>query len=385
MKFLITVASYYPVSGGVQMVTQYTAEELVKRGHKVTIITSNSDRSDERVEHNGVKLLYTDVFKKADFTKGDKKAYRELLLSQVKDKDVLINVSLQTPTTDLVLPLLPLIKCKKILYLHDIYDFTWRKDDKKNLKSIVKKLYYNCTRRYYYSYVYKYIKDYNLITHLSPFDISMRYVKKHGIKQNLVLGNAALDSVFAAKHDKIQDDPYFICIANYNDRKNQLFVLESFYNADLTQNVKLVFIGKEENAYYKKLVARKNELDRISGPRNVDFYAGISRDKTEFLLSNASALVLGSTVEMFPVVIIEAMASKIPFISTEVGCVKYQPGGFIAKDSDEMSYWMKFIIDNPNVAQSYGLAGYEFATKNMTVESRVDLLLNSINYLSDNA
>ena len=160
MKFLITVASYYPVSGGVQMVTQYTAEELVKRGHKVTIITSNSDRSDERVEHNGVKLLYTDVFKKADFTKGDKKAYRELLLSQVKDKDVLINVSLQTPTTDLVLPLLPLIKCKKILYLHDIYDFTWRKDDKKNLKSIVKKLYYNCTRRYYYSYVYKYIKDY---------------------------------------------------------------------------------------------------------------------------------------------------------------------------------------------------------------------------------
>ena len=46
MKFLITVATYYPLADGVQMVTQYTAEELVRLGHEVTIITSTLKREE---------------------------------------------------------------------------------------------------------------------------------------------------------------------------------------------------------------------------------------------------------------------------------------------------------------------------------------------------
>ena len=80
MRFLFTVASYYPVAGGVQMVTQYTAEELVKMGHEVTIIVSNYDRNGNEIpSHNGVNLLYTDVYSFRDKIHGNKDEYINLV------------------------------------------------------------------------------------------------------------------------------------------------------------------------------------------------------------------------------------------------------------------------------------------------------------------
>ena len=296
--------------------------------------------------------------------------------------DVLVNVSLQTPTTDIAMRLLNEIHCKKILYLHDIYDFKWREWDFSGIGAFFKKCYYNLSRRIYYSYVHKYMSKYNLITHLSPFDISMRYVKRHKITQNLVLGNAALDSVFNKKHIKdTTTSPYFICIANYNDRKNQKFVLEAFYKTHFEREVKLVFIGKERNQYYYSLTEKKKLLDNLYGYRDVVFMTGVPREDTERLLSNAIAFVLGSKTEMFPVVIVEAMASSIPFISTDVGCVRYQPGGFIVNNADEMAYWMQFLIDNPLLGSKIGLIGYEYAHIKMTIESRINILLKAVELL----
>lgn len=38
-------------------------------------------------------------------------------------------------------------------------------------------MYYNVLYGLYYSIAHKYMRKYNLITHLSPFDSSIRYVK----------------------------------------------------------------------------------------------------------------------------------------------------------------------------------------------------------------
>ena len=150
MKFLFTVATYYPLTDGVQMVTQYTAEELVRIGHEVTVITSTHNRTSFEKEHNGVQLLYTDIYKFHGIIKGDKRKYIDLVTKEVEDKDVLINVSLQTPTTDVFLPVLGKISCKKVLYLHDIHDFKWHNTDTDSLKRIISKLYYNLSYGIYY-------------------------------------------------------------------------------------------------------------------------------------------------------------------------------------------------------------------------------------------
>lgn len=375
MRILFTVASYYPVSGGVQMVTQYTAEGLVKQGHEVTVITSTYDRENIIKEHNGVKLLYTDVYKWHDVIKGNKHAYVDMVKDEVKNMDVMINVSLQTPTTDLIIPYLNEIKCKKILYLHDIYDFKWSKMDLASLSRIISKLYYNITRRVYYANLYKKLRLYDIITHLTPFDNSYKYMIKHHINNNIILGNAALDTMFEPCQKKL-DKSYFLSVANYAEHKNQKFILKAFYQSGV--NYEMVFVGREKNKYYDELVKLKDLLDQQYGEKKVTFYVGISREATEVFFKNAKALILGSRVEKFPIVIIEAMASKIPFISTDIGSVRFLPGGYIVKSLDEMAYWMSFIAGNEECRKLTGLIGYEYASAHLTIQTKLQTLLANI-------
>lgn len=379
MKFLITVATYYPLADGVQMVTQYTAEELVRLGHEVTIITSTLKREEFPEMHNGVKLIYTDVYKLHGIIKGDKKKYTKLVLQEVADKDVMINVSLQTPTTDILCPVLDRIKCKKILYLHDIHDFEWHKDDFGNIKSTLSKMYYNVLYGLYYSIAHKYMRKYNLITHLSPFDSSIRYVKKHSISQNVIIGNAALDDVFKKeKGNSPCQMSYFLCLANYALHKNQMYVLNAFYKTE-NKDCKMVFIGRYANDYYHKFITEKKRLDTKFGIRQVEFKVGLSREETSRYIANAKSIILGSLIEKFPIVLVESMASKIPFISTDVGSVRYMPGGFIIHSQTEMAYWMDYILTNQKSAELIGEAGYVYATENMTVQSKVASLIKAIN------
>lgn len=381
MKFLFTVATYYPLTDGVQMVTQYTAEELVRIGHEVTVITSTHRRTSFEREHNGVKLLYTDIYKFHGIIKGDKRKYIDLVTKEVEDKDVLINVSLQTPTTDVLLPELGKISCKKVLYLHDIHDFWWHNTDTDSLKRIISKLYYNFSYGIYYMRIPHYIRQYNLITHLSQFDLSIKYMRKQGINQNVVIGNAALDSVFSKqKKRKPCTEDYFLCVANYASHKNQLFVLKAFYQANLL-NARMVFIGRQENTYSQFLRSEKTKLDKNFGQRKVDFFVDLPREETEQYIANANAMVLGSRIEKFPVVLVESIASKVPFIATDTGSVRYIPGGFVVRSEEEMAYWMEFVLCNKTSAQLLGESGYEYAIKNMTVKSKVTGLIEAI---SDN-
>lgn len=376
MRILITVASYYPVSGGVQMVTQYTAEGLVKMGHEVTVVTSTHDRKGNSIDnHNGVRLLYTDVYKRRDIIKGHKQEYVDLIKKETDNKDVMINVSLQTPTTDLIIPHLESIRCKKVLYLHDMYDFSWSKMDVASPSRFLSKVFYNITRWFYYSHLHKKLHAYNLVTHLTQFDNSYKYMLKHGVKNNIILGNAALDCMFKPCDKKI-DKLYFLSVANYAEHKNQKFILKAFYESDV--DCEMIFIGRERNKYFNELVELKDIFDKRYGEKKVVFNVGISREETEVLFKNARALVLGSRVEKFPIVIIEAMASHIPFISTNTGCAKYIPGGYVVENIEEMSYWIKFLADNEECRKLIGEVGYKYASKNMTIEGKLRYLISII-------
>ena len=81
---------------------------------------------------------------------------------------------------------------------------------------------------------------------------------------------------------------------------------------------------------------------------------------------------------MYPLSIVEAMASKVPFISTDVGCVRGLPGGIIVKSANEMSYFIDLLFYDTDLANQISNVGNNYSKKYQTIEKKVLCLNNKI-------
>ena len=140
MKVLITVATYLPDKNGVQYVTQYQAEGLVKLGHEVTVITSDHNGDYKIYEIiNGVKIIRINAENKNMLHRGNKELFQKKTTSIANQCDVMINVCLQSFAADWVLPIIDKIECQKILIMHSMHNFTWTLADKSSFSNLIKK------------------------------------------------------------------------------------------------------------------------------------------------------------------------------------------------------------------------------------------------------
>lgn len=372
MNVLITVNSYYPLSDGVQSVTEYLAEGIVRDGYEVTVITASHGIKEKEVIHNGVRVIRVDVSVKHAVYYGEKCTYISLVKKYCKQVDVMVNVCTQNPMTDLLLPELKKIKCKKILYMHGMYDFRWFPKDIKSVNSLAHKVWNDLRWNLLYTLRKDAFIQYDRIIQIHHSEYGVQYMKKkYGIDCE-ILENAADNMFFDASFTKrISELPqkYFIYVANYFQPKNHEFVMKAFYNLNL-KNYSLVLIGNKKTDYYNKLLRIKDHLEQEFGHRDVRLLVGIDRNKIPAYVANAELYLMGSEVEKYPVSIIEAMACGTPFISTDVGCVKYLPGGVIIKNEEEMSNKIVQLLEDGTI-EKIRKEGKEYAQKNLRIEVKV--------------
>lgn len=376
MKFLFTVASYFPIIGGVQMVTQNMAEELVKQGHNVTVLISRQKGLEELNNYNGVYLEYFDLHTEKDKIVGNTENYISYIKKKSESIDVLVNISVHSAMTDVLLRHINELKCVSILYLHGIYEFSWSKKDKSSTKRIISKLYYNLRRIKFYNYFHKYAINYDLIIHLSKEDISMKYMEKYNITQNLIIHNSVGKSFFLDSNKKCNVD-YFLHVANYAEHKNQEFSLRAFYSFN-NCNVKMIYIGAKENDYYRYLLKLNTSLELKYGKRNIEFFTNLNRNETIDKIKNAKAIILSSRVEKFPMVLVEGMACGKPFISTDCGIVKELPGGLVVNNINEMRLCMEKINKDSIFVEELSKDGKEYAIKNFSLEKNINIFIDAI-------
>ena len=372
MNIIFTVATYYPKTDGVQLVTQYQAEGLVKKGHKVTVITSKLKSSPDYEVHNGVEIVRVDAYNFYYWHKGNKKEYQNLVLKKTKAADALVAVCLQSFSADWLLDVLQQIKCKKILYLHGMPDFKVHLSDCSNLKKLAKTIFRNIRWKYFYTVHLNQIKKFDAITHLFKNDNSYKYFSKEGYKNNYVIENACNDDFFE-NIDFDNKKKNFLYVGNYCDRKNQELALKAYYDADLI-DFGLVFIGSQKNDYCNKLINLNNSLKNQYGNHNVEILYGVPREKISEYTKNAYACVISSNYEYYPITIVESLAAGNPFISTDVGIVNLLPGGVIANTQEEISYWIEFFARNEEYKTELGKAGRNYALKNLRIETKVSSL-----------
>lgn len=379
MKILFCVFTYYPNKDGVQTVTQYQAEGLVKLGHSVTVITSNHKNHENGYEsHNGVEIIRIDAYTDNMTDYGNKKEYQKLLIEQSKNNDIVICVCPESWPTNWAIPIQKYIKCKKIMLIHGMNEFD-RFNKNMNFYSLMKKIIGNIRWGIFYKKNMKNIKKFDGFIHLHEEDYSYKYFVKNKINNNYVLYNAVQDDLFVNNIDKSNT---IINVGTFSKNKNQLECLEVFYKSFLN-DYKLVLIGNEKNKYYDLLVKRKKELDATYGFRNVEIYANLDRSKIVDNIKSAKIYLLTSFSEKFPVSLLEGMAAKCAFVSTNVGIVKYLQGGIIANNREELVNALN-LLSNSKKLEEYSKKAYDFANQNSRIDVQVKKLEAIINEIKNN-
>lgn len=374
MKIVFTVHTYYPNKDGVQYVTQYLAEGLAKLGHDITVITSWEKKEKECQVYNGVKIVRLYLKAKYSILVDGKREYCKTVYDYVEDCDCLINCCVQSPNNNVLLPLLKKIKAKKILYMHGMHRFEILPEERKDPKYYLWHVIMNKRWSLFYKYHKRDFRRYDAMIDIHEESEAFQFMKKLGFKNKMeIIHNAVedFDSLNVLEEDiknnPLLEEKYFLCVANYNERKNQKDLVEAFTQIKEKNGYKLVLIGrgKEYATMLRELVRQNDEM------KNIFILEDVPRNITQKYIKKTECGILSSRYEVYPIFIAETIACRKPFISTDVGCVREIPGGIIVKSIDELRDAMKRVIQDKNFNRKLGTEGYNYAYENLMQTDKI--------------
>jgi len=307
-----------------QEVVKQISEYLVKRGHSVTVATSKDpDRINDTL--NGVRIKEFDISGNSVLgIRGDIKSYKHYLLNS--DFDIITNFAGQQWATDLTLPLLPNIKAKKIFVPTGF--------------SALRDLKYSD----YFEKMKEWINQYDMNVFLSDTYQDIDFAKKSGVKNIIIIPNGASEREFAGnptenirKELGIPADQFLILhVGSHTGVKGHSEAIEIFDRAEL-KNATFIIVG---NVFSKRCYnsCKSKELKFKINPKNFIknkhlLVCSLTRNQTIALYKTADLFLFPSNVECSPLVLFESMASKTPFLTTDVGnaaeIIKWSQAGIL--------------------------------------------------------
>lgn len=384
MKILFLSEHYYPKLSGIPVVVKYLAEGLVKIGHEVSVATCLVEGTCPQENINGVDVYRFDIYENiAKLPSGEKDKYS----SFVRDfeKDVMIVEYTQCVTTDLILPYLKDLQCKKIFHSHGFAGME------------IKKPFAICdgflhtighTYNWFRSQVYfkwwfkKYFKYFDAGLVLSEVESGKAYMTQFLGEKCFILGNAA-DAIFFSD-DKSSKNPldslvrlnskrYCFSCANYTSVKNQKGMIKEFYKTS-DKDLALVCIGSIDTKYYYECKKLVEDLDKRYGKREVVLLYKVKREFLPAIMRHATIYLTSSTYEQYSISLIETMSQGVPFVSTNTGNARLLPGGITVKNITEMSKAIDGLISNESMYRNLSLAGKKFSYDNCQVNVAVNKL-----------
>jgi len=373
VRILHTVEFYSPSVGGAQEVVRQISERLVKRGHQVTVATTNlPERKSKTI--NGVQVEGFDISGNQVLGyRGDTKRYLQFLANG--NFDVMMNYAAQQWATDLSFSALEHLSYSKVLApcgFSGLFDPQYSK---------------------YFREMPGIMKRYDHIVLHSDITRDAQFAREHGLSQRSVIPNGAGRDEFGLFLDDFRhryripsDVPMMLTVGSHTGWKGHSLVIEAFRQAKIGTGAVLVVIG--------------NVLGGIGCLRKCRLHAAVvnmlSRGKKRVLLLNppredvvaayhsADLFVFGSNIECSPIVLFEAMAAGTPFISADVGNAReiaaWSGSGVVipttqgnngiayAKASD-MSRNIEELLSSPSKLKAFAASGREAWNKRFNWEA----------------
>ena len=382
MKILHVVESYYPSISGAPEVVRHLSERMVKAGHEVTVATRKSPER-KSLNHNGVKIVEFNIrptsnegMSTVTGLAGNIKKYQNFLLNE--KFDVIMTYAAQQWTTDLMLPILDDIKAKKVMVpcgYSGLYDPMYKQ---------------------YFKDLPKYLRKFDATVYMAENYRDINFARKHKLKYTRLIPNGADETEFSklpssAEKAKLKKKYgikglVLMTIANYTGEKGHQELLYVFKRLPV-KSASLISAGTITPGigYYdmfKEQSDRINHSHKFPG-KKVILLDGTKRDQVRELLMCADLFVFFSNIEASPLVLFEAAAAGVPFVSTAAGnsaeiakwtgagtIVKPHepPRGRVAADLKDALWQVAKLAYNRPRRKEMGRVGHEVWEKKFTWE-----------------
>lgn len=359
LNIIAAVHYYYPHVGGSELVVQRIAEGLVNKGHNVTVATSISpERNFEILNGVKVKQFYVGGNFAGGFLGNDVSAYQDFLTKS--NNDVLFNYAAQQWATDLAFPVVEFTKKTKVNIIAPCgYSAL------KNTEQVLHPEY----KSYFAEIIPSVLPLYDAAVYHSKYYKDFEFAQKLGLKNSYIIPNGVDEKEFENKSKIIFREKYNIttkyyglCVANFLEGKGHGSLINIFKEIN-RDDFTLVLIGKDGGQI--------NELKTKAAGLNIKFLENINREDTVAAYHSADLFLFASEVEASPLVIIEAKASKTPFVSTDVGNVKEWKGGIVC-DEKEIASKVNQLLNNYEKRLALAEEGYKEWKEKLTLSAIID-------------
>ncbi len=371
MHILHTVEFYHPGKGGAQEVVRQISEQLVRRGHQVTVATT---RLKERTTYlvNGVCVEEFDISGNAALGfKGETGRYQQFLRAGAFD--VMMNYAAQEWTADLAYPLLDELPFGRVLVPC-------------GFSGLYQPLYQE-----YYRAMPGILRRYDaLIFHATQYrDID--FARQHDVQHCTIIPNGALQSEFDVRQPSFrqryqiaEDVSLLLTVGSHTGYKGHDVAIEAFRKAKCGPAV-LVVIGNMmgSKGCLRECQVRSARANILGAGKKRVLLLDLPRPEVVAAYQAADLFVFPSNIEYSPLVLFEAMASKTPFISSACGnaaeIVDWGGGGTIV-ESQPMTYGrvkveagvlakeIETLLANPERRRQMAEAGYAAWRQHFTWE-----------------
>lgn len=292
------------------------AERLVRRGHEIVVATSADPRRRED-HHNGVRIVGFGITGNASRgMRGDLRRYRRWLLDE--PCDVMMNYAAQVWPTDAALDLLDQLPCARVLATCGF----------SGLHGARRLLYWRYYRRMraraglYHAFVYH---------ACSGADVS--FGQRFGPSVQVVIPNGAEASEFDGPRGEFRRRwgvgarRLLLHVGNHYRLKGHrdLFALMDALGpraGDLT----LVMVGDDPGG---RTSCWQACVRAAAARSNVMLLSGLAREEVVAAFRDADLVLLPSRFEVAPLVLVEAMAAGVPFVTYDVGNARELAGGVV--------------------------------------------------------
>jgi glycosyltransferase involved in cell wall biosynthesis len=361
LRILHTAHSYPPEISGVAEVVGQISTGLAHKGHEVHLAAARPSGTPQEEVLNGVFVhRFAVKGNAATGMQGDIDGYLRFVCSG--PWDVLAMHCAQTWPTDALLPYLNQIGARKVFVGHGFSAF------------------YDVQYQGYFVELAESLKQVDRIVALSELLEEAQLCAKHGLAKPQIIPNGVDLTEWNAptrrlrKRWKIENRPWILCVSNHSPVKGHAAFFKVIRH--VRQHYPDV-VGMIIGGYYP---AAKWNLGRL-GIKGGCWYrcrlaAGLKSEVTlrwdlprEDVVSSiqeTDIVVITSRREASPLVILESMAARTPWVSFDVGCVREHTGGFVVNRPDEMADKACQLLADSALRQELGTAGYQRVQKRHT-------------------